>query len=84
MFNIIAGKAPKKTKDNRGGIFRANDYLRPLGGTFHIRSICARASNRDEKEFPSDVDFDRSWRFFPGTHVIIQIPRMGLLKGGNL
>jgi hypothetical protein len=72
--DVLSGAVPQPEGENRGGILRARQYVDRFEGLIFIQSICAKASNKP----PNTHDFDHYWRFFPGTHVSILIPRRGM------
>lgn len=70
---VLEGKFPTLTDENHGGILRARQFVDGFGGIIFIRSICGKAGN---KHFTPD--YDKNWRFFPGTHVNILIPALAV------
>jgi hypothetical protein len=69
--DVLKGDFPYPRAENHGGIFRARRFVDEFQGKIFIRSICAKAGN-----FKKPQEKDRNWKFFPGTHVNIMIPRI--------
>lgn len=78
--DVLKGQFPYPKYEKHGGILRARTFVDRFGGIIFIRSICGKAGNQGYTS-----DFDKNWRFFPGTHVNMLIPRITLKnkKGGN-
>jgi len=74
---VLNGNFISPDKKEHGGILRARQYVESFNGEIHIRSICAKSSNRGN---PIYEDYDKYWRFFPGTQISIWIPRKALQK----
>lgn len=70
---VLKGQFPYPKNESHGGILRARNFVDKFNGTIFIRSICAKAGNKG-----NITDYDMAWRFFPGTHVNILIPRISL------
>ncbi len=77
---VLEGKFIKPKNENRGGILRAREFVESFGGSISIRSICARASNINNKIYHDYDEHWKTWRFFPGTQVSILIPRLSVNK----
>ncbi len=70
---VLSGRFPENAypkNETHGGIKIARKYVDKFNGLIFIRSICSKAGNQT---YP--LDFDKPWRFLPGTHINILIPR---------
>lgn len=74
---VLEGEFMRPEHQHNGGILRAREFVEAFGGRILIRSVCAKAGNMQNSVYH---DYDKDWRFFPGTQVSILIPRLSVKK----